>query len=490
MVRLLFFDVNIRVGLLALTLAPVATVGEASSVAFPGAEGYGAKSVGGRGGRVIEVTNLNDSGPGSMRACVEASGPRMCVFRVAGYIDLEREIIISHPYLTVAGQTAPGGGIYLRMKPGKTEGIGGLIEFKRFPRDYKGEVPHDVIIRYIKFRHGRSPTRKGAGARPKNLEIWSGHNIMIDHITSGWVQDNLITLIAPGNGSPPVHDITVQRSLFAEALEGHATGMNIQGQGDENFQRIWNIAVHHNLFASNTHRNPRTTSNGSKIVNNVAYNWSNRVGSMTRGSVTDWINNYWKAGPMSNRTNRLFHEDRPNAAADPYRWTPSIYIAGNIAPNHIDPNADNWPLIRLPYDNFKLLPSSFRRHTPLPQAAIPITIQSANDAFRSVLNDVGANARLDCAGNWVANSDSIDSRVINEVRANTGPKSVIAHQDDVGGYPATNPGIPCADSDHDGMPDAWETANGFNPGDSSDGTADADGDGYTNVEEFLNGTTP
>jgi hypothetical protein len=109
---------NIWFGLLALTMAPVATVGEVFGAAFPGAEGYGAKSVGGKGGRVIEVTNLNDSGSGSLRACIEARGPRTCVFRVAGYIDLESEIIISHPYLTVAGQTAPGDGICLRMRPG------------------------------------------------------------------------------------------------------------------------------------------------------------------------------------------------------------------------------------------------------------------------------------------------------------------------------------------------------------------------------------
>ncbi len=490
MKRLLFSGATIWFGLLTLIMSPVAAVDEAFGLAFPGAEGFGAVSTGGRGGQVIEVTNLNNSGSGSLRACVKASGPRTCVFRVAGYIDLESEIIIKHPYLTIAGQTAPGGGIYLRMKPGMTEGINGLIEFKRFRRDYNGEVPHDVIIRYIKFRHGRSPTQKGAGTRPKHLEIWSGYHIMVDHISSGWVQDNLISLIAPGNGSPPVHDITVQRSLFAEALKGHATGMNIQGQGDEHFQRIWNIAVHHNLFANNTHRNPRTTSNGSKIINNLTYNWSNRVGSMTRGSVTDWINNYWKAGPMSNTTNRLFHGDRRRVGADPYPWTPSIYISGNIAPNDTDPNADNWPLITLQYDNFNLLPTSFRRNIPLPQAPVPITIQSANDAFGSVLNDVGANARLDCAGNWVANSNSIDSRVINEVLTNTGPSSRIVHQNDVGGWPVVAAGTPCTDSDADGMPDAWENLNGFNPSDSSDGPADADGDGYTNLEEFLNGTTP
>ena len=161
-----------------------------------------------------------------------------------------------------------------------------------------------------------------------------------------------------------------------------------------------------------------------------------------------------------------------------------------IWPKHTDPNADNWSLIRLPSDNFNLLPKPFRRNAALAQAPIPITIQSANDAFRSVLNDVGANGRLDCAGNWVANSDSIDSRVINEVLTNTGPDSVIVHQNDVGGWPVLAAGTPCTDSDADGMPDAWEVLNGFNPNDSTDRNDDADGDGYTNLEEYLNGTTP
>jgi pectate lyase len=461
--------------------------------AFPGAEGWGAQSIGGRGGRVIEVTNLRDAGSGSLRACVEASNPRICVFRVNGIIRLRSSIEIRNPYLTIAGQTAPGSGIYIRSASTNEEGINGLIKFPEYDSSYTGEFPHDVIIRYLRIRHGRSPTQKFNGTRPRNLDILSGYNIIVDHVSSGWVQDNLMTIMAPDkDGLPPIQYITIQRTILAESLEGHSTGLNIQGEGDgDRWKDVRNITVHHNLFADNGERNPRVTSAGAKVFNNVAYNWNNHVGSTIRGSVIDWINNYWKFGPNSKSTEILLHEDRPGNNMPLYPSTPSIYIAGNIVdPEYPDSDIDNWPLYSLRFNDFAALPGDYRRYTPLPSAPITETVQSAVEAYHSVLDDVGANKRLDCMGNWVFNLDLTDARVIDQVRNDTGFEKTLRDEDQVGGFPETSPAPACPDSDHDGMPDEWEQANGFNPTATEDNSQDADADGYTNIEEFLNGGNP
>lgn len=479
-----------------VSVARGAEVGQpvASVPAFPGAEGWGAQSVGGRGGRVIEVTNLDDSGAGSLRACAEASGPRTCVFRVNGAIELKSSIEIRHPYLTIAGQTAPGGGIYIRSAPGNAEGINGLIKFPE-PGGDIGESPHDVIIRYLRIRHGRSPTQKFEGVRPKNLEIWSGYNIIIDHVSLGWVNDNLMTIITPSKDDvPPLQYITVQRSIFAESLQGHSTGLNIQGQG-EGDQKYWknvkNISIHHNVFANNGSRNPRVTSAGTKVINNVIYNWRYHAAETTRGSVVDWIGNYWKPGPASNVTQVLLHENRPGEGLPPYTSDPSIYLSGNVDPiTFPDPNTDNWRLYSLPYEHDAPVPAGYRRYAPLPSARFAETIQSAADAYASVLEDVGANRRLDCAGRWVFYRDAIDRRVIGEVRNNTGSPKTLYDEQSVGGFPEAAPAAACPDADRDGMPDQWELIYGFNPDDAGDGSQDADGDGYTNLEEFLNATNP
>ena len=171
---------------------------------------------------------------------------------------------------------------------------------------------------------------------------------------------------------------------------------------------------------------------------------------------------------------------------------PSIYIVGNIVrPNHPDPDVDNWALLQY---NYRVppttLPERFRRMTPLPKAQFPVSLQSALEAYSSVVADVGANARLDCLGNWVPNSDPVDMRLLADVINGTGPEEPIRSPSEVGGFPEIDPGTPCMDSDHDGMPDAWEYLYQFNPDLSSDGSEDADGDGYTNIEEYLNGTDP
>ncbi len=482
----------LAVGLALLASAPARPA--PGPPAFPGAEGYGAASVGGRGGRVLEVTNLDDRGPGSLRAAIEARGPRSVVFRVAGYIDLESPLEIEHPFLTIAGQTAPGDGIVLRAKPGHPVGLRGVLGTRRFPAGHQGEVPHDLIIRHLRIRPGRSPTdKKSGGPRPHNLLLFSGHDIVVDHVSSGWTNENLMTLVAPDNGSPPVHDVSIQRSIFAESFAGHPTGMNVQGQGDAAWQRIYRVSIHHNLFAHNSHRNPRTTSGGTEVINNVAYNWKLRIGSSTRGSVVDWIGNYWKPGPMSRGELLLGHEARPGPGRPLHPWDPSIHIAGNVVEGQLaDPEADNWPLYALHYDGGAPLPRRYRRAVPLTTPPHPVTLQSPAEAYRSVLADVGANARLDARGSWVAVSDAVDSRVLREVAAGRGPSDVLRDESELGGFPALDPGTPYPDSDRDGMADAWEELHfaGLERGDPDDSSGDRDGDGYTDLEEFLNGTDP
>ena len=445
--------------------------------AFPGAEGFGATSVGGRGGRVIEVTTLADSGPGSLRAALEAKGPRLVVFRVAGIIELQDAIRIQHPYLTVAGQTAPGGGILLK-------GVdNGLLRLR------KGV--HDVVIRYLRLRNGSGQTD---GSGYDNIRITGAHNVVVDHVSMSWSTDENASMFRRPDYQP-IYNITIQRSIMAEGLAGHSNGLLIAGQADyrdpNNIQEAWrsiyNISIHHNLFAHNTHRNPRVNSAGTQVINNVIYNWKYRIGMTTHGSVIDVINNYAKAGPMSN-LNRLFiHEPRHSKDLGAPYPDPSIYTIGNIVtPVHLNPAADNWKLWQLK-KVYSSLPLFYRRYTLLPLPTIPVHRQSALQAYQSVLADVGANARLDCFGNWTTNLDPVDTRVLNQTQNTTGPSEPINNPSDVGGYPDLDPGIPCQDQDQDGMPDAWEALRGFNPNDPNDGSLDIDGDGYTNIEEYLNG---
>jgi hypothetical protein len=233
-------------------------------------------------------------------------------------------------------------------------------------------------------------------------------------------------------------------------------------------------------------------SAGTQLVNNVVYNWKYRIGSTMSASVIDYVRNYYKSGPMSSLERLLLHED---FSPDHPGWKtplpdPSIYIAGNVVePSHPDPNADNWPLLSYNFLHTPL-PERFRRSMPIPQPPIPISTQTALDAYNSVIADVGANARLDCTGNWVPNADAVDLRLLADATNGTGPTDPVADPAQVGGYPEIDPGTPCADRDHDGMPDEWEFLHCFDLHDPADGPGDADQDGYTNVEEYLNGTEP
>ncbi len=478
--------------LFSFGLATGQVVDAQSIPAFPGAEGWGAVSVGGRGGRVIEVTNLNDAGTGSLRDCIGASGPRICVFRVAGEIVLTSgRLAVRNPFLTIAGQTAPGDGITVRA--GNT-----LV---RPIMNFESNV-HNVIVRYIKFRLGFNtsdhPDKIGpypSEAREERdvITIRSGQNIILDHISAQWGTDEGVS--ANPDPGAVVKDITIQRCIVAAGLRPHSTGSLFRSEPSQG-RDTSRVSLHHCLYSHNAHRNPRFDSvDQIQAINNVMYNWFSRSGETVGATAPDFIANYFKAGPWSDPNRIMQHEDTPGPTDPTLFPDPSIYAKDNIAiPFQPDPNAANWNLFRYAWIKSGLLPTSWRRFTPHPSPPIPVTITSAQQAYNSVLADVGDNARLDSQGNWVSRADAVDSRMINNVKNGTGPTSPEQndHQNDHGGFPSINPGTPYADTDHDGMADGWENLHfaTLSRGFPSDSSSDFDGDGYTDLEEFLNGNDP
>ena len=447
--------------------------------AFPGAEGGGAAARGGRGGQVIEVTNLDDSGPGSLRAALEAEGPRIVVFRVAGIIQLDSNIDIANPYVTVAGQTAPGGGITLRSNPNE-------------PVTPIRVKTHDVVFRYLRVRTGVN-TKDGNGS--SGIAILAGsHDVMIDHCSTSWADSKNISCWA--NWSPVIHHVTVQRTIIAEALHyihgpcGLIVGTSVDAS------QITNVSIHHNMFLTTGHRTPLFNGNDVKIINNIIYNWEWRATGFGGGVTADIIGNLYRIGPeYEGENDEIAWSPAPAGEVPNYgmQGSPSFYVAGNQGPNQPDPDADNWELIMECaaglWDPTGHSPSiDFRRYVPLEHEVFPITIQHVDSVHDDLVADSGACHRLGENGDWIWNRDEVDDRVIQDYVDGTG--TVPSHEDAVGGFPTIAPGTPYQDSDHDGMPDAWEYLHRFDPNDASDGTDDTDGDGYTNVEEFLNGTAP
>jgi pectate lyase len=463
--------------------------------AFPGAEGGGALSVGGRGGAVYEVTNLNDSGSGSLRACVQASGPRTCVFRTGGHISLSSALTISNPYITIAGQTAPGGGIEI------SDSGGDIITLDT----------HDIIIRYLRLRMGG-----GGGGSP----LASNHalyNVMVDHVSTAWgVWDNYS--VWTNNGG--YHNLTLQWSILGEpnwTVNGQVN-MAISAMNNAMADASMDFDIHHNFIDDGDHRNPLHTIKTGKIVNNVIYNW-NYYATRVKG-YKDMIGNYYKPGPMTGGT-APSHEIQAWTTNDGNDTTfaPSLYVAGNAGPhNAYNASTDNWSTLTALSSNQSAgeasspLSGAYQRNTPIcaagqtlnctsvgnPGPAITVhsasEIAAANGALLPATTSeakpgVGASSKLNdntCDGSWVANRDSVDNRLIAEFLNGTGPSSHITAP---GAFTSVASGVPCADSGHDGMTDIWETAHGLTPGDPANSTKVAP-NGYTYLENYLNGTDP
>jgi pectate lyase len=425
--------------------------------AFPGAEGFGAMTAGGRGGAVIEVTNLDDRGPGSFRAAVESPGPRIVVFRVGGTIWLDSSLEIRDPYITIAGQTAPGGGILLRNSDLNS----------RTPLKVK---THDVVIRYIRSRPGSHPNENGTldALNIASTEAGVVHDVIVDHGSFSWATDEVTNVYYDA------HDITIQWSIIAEGLDCathvedgelqcHSMGMLLGSEGSGN------ISIHHNLFAHNRHRNPRIKTTGTvDVVNNVVYN---------SGSGNGWRSpTYVHGGRAIVPANYVGNFFKPGADTGAAEWfidtkeVVEVFAANNAVPHEvIDPDSADM-----------LVP--FRHPAPA------VTTFPASFNFDAVLEGAGASLALDCDGSPRVRRDSVDERIIMETRLGTG--RIIDDPSEVGGWPEIASGTPCPDSDHDGMPDDFEMQHGFDAEDPADGPLDSDGDGYTNVEEFLNATDP
>ncbi|MES2695659.1 MAG: hypothetical protein V4773_19450 [Verrucomicrobiota bacterium] len=437
--------------------------------AFPGAEGGGAQSVGGRGGRVIEVTTLEDSGPGSLRAACEAEGPRTVVFRTGGIITVTRPLAITKPFITIAGQTAPGGGILIRTATAKHDAI-----------DVR---THDVILRFLRIRDAHDCIDV----------IDASANVMIDHCSVSWGRDENMYI------GQPSRNVTCSWVLNSECLTPHSCGILIHGSGwnPELSPQMHNVDVHHNLFMHNMNRNPKIKAMNSQSINNIAYDWSWWGAAYAGGVEIDLIGNLFKRGPsflgvdiekccgfFVSPAEILWRSDYTTGPPD---RDPSVYIRGNAGPSNPDPKTDNWSMMEEVNPGWTRLnrepARKFERNAPQ-HRAYPITIHTVAELEAVLLADVGASRRLDENGRWVPARDSVDERLVREYRAGGG--KLIGSIDEVGGMPAIAAGTPYADTDHDGMPDAWEKARGLNPNNAADGAADRDGDGYTNLEEFLN----
>lgn len=456
-------------------------------LAFPGAEGFGAKSVGGRGGKVMEVTHLGNSGTGSLRACVEATGARTCVFRVGGTIELESGLSITNPKITIAGQTAPGGGITLRNKLSNTKAA---ITVNT----------SDVVIRHLRARPGPSqPLSQTLDA----LQILGGSNVIIDHCSFSWATDEVLSTW----GAP--HDVTVQWSVVSESLnksthgevpgQGHGKGMLLGSSGN------YNLSVHHVLLAHHDDRVPYAKTSGIiDFVNNVIFNAANRsnIGDDHSEQKLNYIGNYYKKGVNSSTEPCIRLYSKTQQCFE-------VFIGGNTCLSTTLATFDSGAA--------QYCRSAWQVTTPHP-VLVPVTRTSATDAYDQVLAAAGATQGLDAQGNFFARRDAVDKRVIEEVRSGKGKiidapgastcysnlncASYLSKADytafgisdplDPDGWPVLATGAPYADSDHDGMSDDWERLHfgDLSRGSTNDSSGDLDSDGYTDLEEFLNGTDP
>ncbi|MBF0575265.1 polysaccharide lyase [Dysgonomonas sp. GY617] len=456
--------------------------------AFPGAEGGGAYSLGGRGGKVIVVTSLEDSGPGTFREACETGGARIVVFNVSGIIHIKTPVIIRAPYITIAGQTAPGDGVCIA---GETIWAN----------------THDVVVRHMRFRRGETYV----GRRDDSFGGNPVGNIMIDHCSTSWGLDENISfyrhMFNPQDGTKdlklPTVNVTIQNTISSQALDtyNHSFGSTLGGE---------NCTFMRNLWANNAGRNPSIGWNGVfNFVNNVIYNWVHR--SVDGGDYTalyNMINNYYKPGPLTPIDKPVGHRIlKPESGRSKlgYFVFGRVYANGNIMEGNDAVTKDNWNggIQVQEQKDTEGYTANMKWDKPFP-IENPFPIMPAKEAYNFVMDNVGAT---------FPKRDIVDQRVIEQVKtgkvyykeglnpesfyqfehrrlpADSYKHGIITDIEQVGGYPEYK-GTPYKDSDGDGMPDAWEIKYGLNPNDPSDAVKDMNGDGYTNIEKYINGIDP
>lgn len=433
--------------------------------AFPGAEGYGAAATGGRGGTVYIVTNLDDSGPGSLRDALNHNTPRTIVFQVSGTIHLESDLDVEYPNITIAGQTAPGDGICIAngsLKAGY----------------------NNVIIRYIRCRLG---DQWPDGTENNDTDATWGRyadTLIFDHVTASWSVDETFSYYANSN-------FTAQWCLITESLR-----YSHHEKGPHGYGGIWggtNSSWHHNLLAHHSSRNPRIEGDVADNVdlrNNVIYNWGFNSCYGGEKATVNIVNCYYKYGPATGSGVRYRIANpslQKDAADDPIiphtygQW----YVSGNYVNGSSSVTSNNW--LGVNPEGGDTERSLCQSATPFPAATTyPVTTQTVQDAYNSVLDDVGCSLVR----------DAMDTRIIEEVRTGTATYGgetgeglgIIDSQETVGGWPVlTEETRPAGwDTDQDGMPDTWENANSLNPGNAADrNDYDLDAN-YTNLEVYIN----
>lgn len=433
--------------------------------AFPGAEGHGRYTVGGRGGRVIKVTNLNDRGEGSLRAAVEAKGARVVVFDVSGTIALESRLPIRNGQLTIAGQTAPGDGICIKN------------------HEVYLDACDEVILRYLRFRMG-DEARQQADA----LGGQKNRNVIIDHCSMSWSTDECASFYANSN-------FTMQWCLIGESLRNsvHASGKH--GNGG-----VWggqNASFHHNLLAHHDSRNPRlgefvsryALSDRVDLRNNVIYNWQGNSCYGGEGMNVNIVNNYYKPGPatIKNQERIVAIWNRIETWDPLYNVWGKFYIHGNVLNGSKRATLDNWKY-GVQFDSkWSQVSDTEKQRMRLerPLETGTVTTDTAEEAYQRVLQFAGASLKR----------DAVDRRIVHDVKTGTAScqdggngshDGLIDTQDAVGGWPQLKSTAAPTDTDGDGMPDVWEVAQKLDPADPADGNSDRNQDGYLNLEDYLN----
>lgn len=415
---------------------------QTSIPAFPAAEGFGANTPGGRGGQVLFVTTLEDDVtgkqkalPGSLRAALLAKGPRIVVFGVSGTISLKAPLKISEPFLTLAGQTAPGDGICL-----KNYGL--------------SIAAQDVVIRHLRVRPGDElgPAFKqqGQGFAPDGISIGApSRNVVLDHCSVSWAIDECLSVSGAG-----ITDVTVQWCLVSEALNDSFHEKGPHGYGSL-LRANGNLSFHHNLYAHHASRSPRpgTYGDGSLLLD-----FRNNVIHDSKGySAKDPVRMNYVDNTIRRPRSHVFQVGGE---------TTQMFVEGNYLVDGGEKNRNQWDLISSET-------ASNRMSQPFSVARV--TKQTAEQAYAAVTQSAGA---------ILPRRDSVDARIVEQLQAGKG--GLINSQSEVGGWPELRSLTPPVDKDRDGMPDDWEQQHGLDASDATDASQDKDGDGYTNIEEYLN----